>query len=133
MTFVLPNLFTGPEVIIPRSQMDWLLQQPDHILDQNEVNRDFLQADHTMLHRKIIFDAVHSDVIRKEMTSGLDKFTESVMEEIDHAFRLNWGVDTDNWKSVAVYGSMLDIIARISSRVLVGLPMCKSSRPARRY
>ena len=50
--------------------MDWLLQQPDNVLDQNEVNRQFLQADYTMLHPKVVRDTVHAEVIRRELTKA---------------------------------------------------------------
>jgi len=125
LPFVLPNITTGPEVIIPMSQMDWLLQQPDHVLDQNEVNRSFLQADYTMLHPKVVTDTVHLDVIRKEMTRLLGDYTADVIDEIDFAFRKNWGVDTKQWTEVNSYYTMLDIIGRISNRVIVGFPLCK--------
>jgi hypothetical protein len=128
LPFVLPNVLTGPEVVLPKSQMEWLMQQPDDVLDQNEVNRDFLQADHTMLHRKVIFDSVHGEVIKKELTRGLGEFTGAVIEEIDYAFRLAWGVDTKEWREIVTYDTMSEIISRISNRVLVGLPLCKFGR-----
>jgi hypothetical protein len=127
MAFVLPNLLTGPEIILPMSQVDWLLQQPDNVLDQNEVNRNFLQADFTMLHPKVVHNTVHAEVIRKELTKDLGKYTSDVNEEIDVAFRQNWGVDTKEWKEVGAHETMSDVIARVSNRVLVGLPLCKSA------
>lgn len=108
------------------AQMDWLLCQPDTILSQNEVNRAFLQADYTMMHPKVVFDTVHEDVIRKEMTKLLGDYTADVIDEIDFAFRKNWGVCME-WTEITGYYSMLDIIGRISNRVLVGFPLCTSS------
>jgi hypothetical protein len=105
--------------------MEWLLHQPDHILDQGEVNRDFLQADFTMLHQKVVTDTVHKDVIQKELTRRLGDFTGHVTEEIDFAFRKAWGVNTKEWTTVTAYDSMSEVISRISNRVLVGLPLCK--------
>lgn len=105
--------------------MEWLLQQPDNVLDQNEVNRDFLQADYTMLHPKVIRDTVHADVIRYELTKKLSDFIGDVVEEIDLAFRDDWGVDCKDWKEVCVYDTMSDVITRLSNRVLVGVPLCK--------
>ncbi|CZT05742.1 uncharacterized protein RCO7_03910 [Rhynchosporium graminicola] len=125
LPFVLPNVTTGPEVILPMSQMEWLLRQPESALSQNEVNRQFLQADHTMLHPRIVTDAVHDDVIRKEMTKLLGDYTEDVQDEIDFAFRKAWGVNTSDWLELPAYHSMLDVIGRISNRVLVGLPLCR--------
>jgi hypothetical protein len=112
-------------VIIPPSYIDWLLQQPDTVLCQNEVNRQFLQADYTMLHPKIIHDTIHADVLRKELTKQLGEFTGDVIDEVDFAFRRNWGESTKEWKEVTLYDTMLDVIGRVSNRLLVGLPLCK--------
>ena len=122
--FVLPNILTGPEVIIPLSQLDWLLEQPETICSQNEVNRQFLQADHTMLHPNVIKDTVHADVIRRELTKQLGDYTGDIVEELDEAMKLSWGVNTTEWKEVQVYDTMINIISKLSNRVLVGKPLC---------
>jgi cytochrome P450 len=124
--FVLPNLATGPEVVLPMTEMKWLLEQPDHVLNQNEVNRQFLHADRTMLHPNIIRDMVHGRVIRREMTKDLDTYAEAIVEEIKHSLTLNWGDDPGVWNEVRIYDTMLDVISRISNRVLVGLPLCRN-------
>jgi len=61
-TFVLPNIITGPEVILPMAHMRWLLEQPDHVLNQNDVNSEFLHAERTMLHHNVVRDEVHGHV-----------------------------------------------------------------------
>lgn len=123
--FVLPNITTGPEVILPISQLDWVLQQPDNILDQEKVNQRFLQAEHTMLHPRCIEDTVHIGVIRNELTKQLGQVTDDVNDEVDFAIRKCWGVNTREWTEVCVYDSILEIIGRVSLRVLVGLLLCK--------
>lgn len=124
--FVLPNLVSGAEVIIPMSQTRWLLDQPDHILNQREINREFLHADRTMLHLNVIRDSVHGNVIRRELTKGLDNYATAIVNEIGHSLRLNWGVNHQHWTEISVYDTMLDVISRISNRVLVGLPLCRN-------
>jgi hypothetical protein len=108
------------------SQMQWLLKQKETVLDQNEVNRSFLQADYTMLHPKVVTDTVHEDVIRQELTKMLGNYTADVIDEIDYAFKKTWGVNTTEWKEITSYYSMLDIVSRISNRVIVGFPLCTS-------
>ncbi len=122
--FILPNLATGAEVILPMSQLRWLLDQPDHILSQAEVNREFLHADWTMLHPNIVRDSVHGPVIRREMTKGLDSYADEVVDEIRDSLKTFWG-DKRQWHEVAVYDTMLNVISRISNRALVGLPLCR--------
>jgi hypothetical protein len=107
------------------SQLRWLLEQPEYILSQNEVNRQFLEADYTMLHPNIIRDTVHERVIRRELTSQLGALTGDMVEEIEFGLEQNWGMDTQEWKEVPVYDTIADVIRRISNRVLVGLPLCE--------
>lgn len=123
--FILPNLITGPEVILPSSQLPWLLDQPDHILNQHEVNRQFLHADRTMLHPNIVSGTVHKHVIRREMTRYLDSFAADLVDEIEHSLRQVWGSD-EAWHEISVYDAMLNIVSRISNRALVGLPLCRT-------
>ena len=106
------------------SQMQWLLKHKETVLSQNEVNRSFLQADYTMLHPKVVTDTVHGDVIRKELTKMLGDYTADVIDEIDYAFKKSWGVKTKDWTEVTSYHSMLDIVSRISNRVIIGFPLC---------
>lgn len=128
LPFVLPNITTGPELILPASQIEWVLQQPDTVLDQEKVNQLFLQAEHTLLHPRIITDSVHIGVIRDEMSKQLGRVTDEVNDEVDFAFRKSWGVNTKEWTEVCIYDSILEIIGRVSLRVLVGLPLCKSTQ-----
>ncbi|KAF2097882.1 cytochrome P450 [Rhizodiscina lignyota] len=130
--FILPNVVTGPEVILPMTQIRWLLDQPDEVLNQNEVNRHFLHADRTMLHKNVIRDTVHGHVIRRELTKELDVYCNDIVEEIDHALTVNWGTNPNAWKEVAVYDTMLDVISRISNRVLVGDPLCRNKEYLKR-
>lgn len=108
------------------SQMKWLLEQPDHVLNQNEVNSEFLHAERTMLHPHVIRDTVHGHIIRREMTKELDCYAEAIVDEIQHSLSLVWGSNHQDWKEVPLYDTMLEVIGRISNRVLVGLPLCRN-------
>lgn len=108
------------------SQLRWLLSQPDQVLNQNEVNREFLHADRTMLHPNIIRDAVHGSIIRNEMTKGLDTYSHAVVDEAQDCLKLLWGTDTEQWQEIAVYDTMLSAIGRLSNRALIGLPLCRN-------
>jgi hypothetical protein len=61
------------------------------------------------------------------LTKKLGDFTGDVIDEVDFAFRKNWGVSTTEWEEVTLYDTMLDVIGRVSNRVLVGVPLCKSA------
>ncbi|KAK3061407.1 hypothetical protein LTS18_006330, partial [Coniosporium uncinatum] len=85
------------------SQMRWLMAQPDHVLSQHAVNREFLHADRTFLHYNIIRDTVHGRVIRRELTKDLDVYAADIVDEIQHALSDNWGTDSVEWREVALY------------------------------
>lgn len=129
-TYVLPNVITGPEVIIPMSQLKWLMDQPESVLNQGEVNQRFLQSEHTMLHQNIVRDTVHEAVIRRELTAKLESMNPDIVDELGAVFEEQWGTSTDDWKEICVYDTMLEVISRISNRVLVGLPLCETSYPS---
>jgi hypothetical protein len=123
---VLPHLLTGPEVVLPLSQGRWLVEQPETVLSQTEVNRQFLEADYTFLHPNIVREPVHPDVIRRELTHKLGSFADDIVDELQICLEQNWGADTENWKEVKVYDTMLDVISRLSTRVFVGKPLCRN-------
>jgi hypothetical protein len=105
--------------------MKWLLEQPDDVLNQRQVNNEFLHAKRTMLHPNVPRDTVHGHVIRRELTKDIDNFVEAMADESLYALSVNWGVNTHGWTEMPGYQMMLDIISRISNRVLVGFPLCR--------
>lgn len=125
---MLPHILTGPEVVLPLSQARWLVEQPDTVMSQTEVNRQFLEADHTFLHPNIVREPVHPDVIRRELTHKLSSFTTDIVDELDVCLTENWGSDTENWREVKVYDTMLDVISRLSTRVFVGEQLCHNQQ-----
>jgi len=68
-----------------------------------------------------------SQVIRREMTKELDAYGDDIVDEIRYALALNWG-KTGEWKEIAVYDSLLDVVGRISNRVLVGKQLCRNPK-----
>lgn len=132
--YVLPQLLTGPEVILPMTQLRWLLDQPDTVLSQQEVNREFLEADHTFMHQNVVREPVHPQLIRRELTNKLGSFAEDIVDELHASLADNWGDEDDaedqdgdgGWREVHVYNTMLDVISRLSTRVLVCRELCRN-------
>ncbi|KAH8886988.1 cytochrome P450 [Thozetella sp. PMI_491] len=127
-TYILPHFLTGPEVVLPLCQTRWLIEQPDTVLSQTEVNRQFLEADHTFLHPNIVREPVHPEVIKRELTHKLSSFADDIVDELELCLTENWGADTENWREVKVYDTLLDVISRLSTRVLVGTPLCRNKK-----
>ena len=105
-------------------------------MSQNEVNRQFLEADHTFFHPNIVREPIHPQVIRRELTHKLGDFADDIVEELQLCLEENWGVDTEDWQEVNLYDTMLDVIARLSMTVLVGKELTANKeflRSARLY
>ncbi|KAH9904308.1 cytochrome P450 [Xylariomycetidae sp. FL2044] len=124
-TYVLPYYINGPQVILPPSQLHWLLEQPDSVLSQLHVNRQFLQSDYTFLHANLVDSPVHPEVVRHQLTKGITKFSADVADEMKASIEENWGLDTE-WHEVRVYETMLSVISRLSLRVFMGLPLVRN-------
>jgi hypothetical protein len=122
--------------VLPVSQARWLCEQPDHVLSQLEVNRRFLEADHTFFHPNIVREPIHPEVIKRELTHKLNNFADDIVDELQLCLEEDWGLDTEEWREVNLYDTMLDIISRLSMRVLVGKELCQNKeflRSARNF
>lgn len=105
--------------------MPWLQHQPSHVLNQHQVNFEFMRADYTMLDHRITAEKRLATFIRHSLTHDLDSHLDAVLEEIDLGLRKYCGTDETTVRSVQVYDVMVIIVGRIVNRVLVGTPLCR--------
>ena len=75
---------------------------------------------------------VHFDVIKSELTRQVFTVTPEVCDELREAVDQLWSVERGEdegekggWKTVWLFDSMTQIVARMSNRVFVGLPLCE--------
>ena len=116
---------TGPEVILPQSQLRWLLTQSEDVLSQRKAAREFFEGDHTMFNpSRGVLDSVRTHVIRQDLSRELPGLFQDLVDEMEYAFAKTWGHDTKNWKEIELHESMKNIISRMHNRVFVGLPVC---------
>lgn len=126
--FVLPNIFTGPEIIMPPSQLGWLVNQPEDVLNHTKAAREFIQADYTLFNPTPTLQHSLKHIVRRDVTRNLRGWIGLTAEEIRLALSEHWGQDVDCWHEVNVYSSMIKLLLRGVSRVFVGLPLCKILR-----
>lgn len=122
--YVLPYFLNGHQVMLPPNQIDWLLKQPDSILSQEHVNRQFLEADYTFMHANLVGDPVHPEIIKHELTRNVNSFAGDIAEEMEIALEESWG-NSEEWTEIKVYDSMLHVITRLSTRVFMGQPLSR--------
>ncbi|KAI1367696.1 cytochrome P450 [Xylaria arbuscula] len=124
-TYVLPYFINGPQVVLPPSQIPWLMEQPDDVLSQEAVNREFLQADYSFFHANMVDGPVHPEIIQHQFTKKIGNFSDDIVDEVRACLDDCWGTDTEEWREVKVYDTMLLVISRMSLRVFMGLPLCR--------
>lgn len=124
-TYIFPIFSGQPEIIVPRSQAQWLLDQPDHILSTSAYHYDVLEGSYTFLHPHILEDPYHEHVVHKYLPRRLGAMVPGMSDEISSAFDDSWGTDTHRWKDVVVFDDMMAVIPRVVNRMMVGLPLCR--------
>jgi hypothetical protein len=111
-------------VVIPASQVKWMAEQPQDVLSAHKWNREVVQTDWTLLDRTLARNPLHDPVIRRDLTRNLGSLIPDVEEELNFGVDQFWGSDTENWTEVGVFDTMMEIVARTSNRIFVGLPLC---------
>ncbi|OCL01466.1 cytochrome P450 [Glonium stellatum] len=125
--FICPN-FTGKHhVVVPKTYMPWLLDQPENILSPRPVQFDTFGLDYLYSH-SAMNNNFYVEVIRRDMTRSLGSTAGLVSEELSAALDEHWGMDTEAFRDVPVYESMRAVLARAVSKVLVGLPLCRDPK-----
>ena len=127
MTYILTGIFTGkPEVVLPRSQMPWLLEQPENVLSTSAFHYDALAGDYAFTTPQILKDPYHEHVIHKYLPRRIAGLLPGIWEEIQVAIDKTWGMDPQSWKEIGIWENMLRIIPSFTNRMLVGLPLCRN-------
>ncbi|KAI0973768.1 cytochrome P450 [Xylaria arbuscula] len=124
-TYVLPYFINGPQVVLPPSQIPWLLEQPETVLSQEHVNRQFLESDYAFFHANMVDGPVHPEIIQHQLTKKLNGFADDLVEEVRACLDDYWGTDTEEWREIKIYDTVLLTMTRLVTRALMGRPLCR--------
>lgn len=116
----------GDHVIAPHEDLEWMLEQPDECLDIHSHLVEVTQAVHTLMGEYAVFNPTHHKTISRDLTRRLGDLTQDIIEELALSIDDEWGTDTDNWKEVNPFATLIKIVARTGSRVFVGAPLCRN-------
>ncbi|KAG1757776.1 cytochrome P450 [Suillus lakei] len=112
-------VLTGPRLI------EELRKVPEHELSFDHAMRDLLQVKYTFG-----VDAqeypYHIQVTRNHLSRNLQALFPNVYDEINHAFSAIISLDQDGWAKVRIYPEIMKAMCRVSNRLFVGLPLCRS-------
>lgn len=119
--FIVPGLLgTPPEVVIPRSQMGWMLDQPDHVISTAAAHFDILNGDYSFVNKRILESPYHEHVVHRSLARhlaalipGLDRQLRACVDDI-------YGTDDKEWRTVNIWDSMMKLIPRVTNLMFVG-------------
>ncbi|KAF1848178.1 cytochrome P450 [Cucurbitaria berberidis CBS 394.84] len=127
--FVLPaTLGMQPEIVMPRTQLSWMFDQPDHILSTSEAHYDSLQGDFSFVKPIILKDPYHEHVIHKNLVRNLNAVLPSMEDEIPHAVEAVYGMNTEEFIKVEALQSFMKMIPGLTNRMLVGKSLCREQK-----
>ena len=122
----MPDFSGKPSVIIPRSQLPWLLDLPDNVLSTSAHHYETLEGDYAFTHTQMLKDPYHEHVVHKYLPRNLAKVVPGMQEEVEHTIDVSWGMDTKSWKQLTVWDNLMFIISHVTNRMFVGLPLCRN-------
>nr|BED42929.1 cytochrome P450 monooxygenase [Trametes versicolor] len=110
---------SGPEVL------DDIRRRPDEEVSFSESVEDDMQLMH-IIDRNAIENPYHVAMIRDKLTRALPAVLPDVVDELRLAVPEHIPAVSGEWTEVNVLGAFQQIIARASSRVFVGQPLCRN-------
>lgn len=85
-----------------------------------------LQLIHTVMDPILVMEKpLHLHVISTTLTRETGNLIPDLKDELAQSLDEIWGKDTSTYKEVVVWNVMQHIIARVTNRILIGLPMCR--------
>jgi cytochrome P450 len=122
---VLMPLIVAPNIVVlPRSEIQWVTDQPDSVLDMHAQAIDTLQIDYTCADPSLVHNPVHHKLITTTLTSQIGNLVPDVAEETAWAFEQQWGSPAE-YQEVCVYDTLRRIVGCVTNRVFVGKPKCR--------
>ncbi|GJE92707.1 cytochrome P450 [Phanerochaete sordida] len=112
-------IVSSPEAI------DELQRAPEDVLSFMAVAEENLQLAET-LGSAVTTNTYHIPVLRTTLTRNLRKLHEDIYDEICNSIA-HCIPATDDWTPVVALDALLQIVARTSGRIILGLPFCRNT------
>jgi hypothetical protein len=126
---VIPGFGFRIEVMLPQSQMRWVLNQPDDVLDMPKALAEVDQVKWALGHDKYVVDAWQGLIVKYDLNRAIENIANNMKDELHVVFDEQFGTDTENWTRVDLTQTVKMIVAQAASRFTVSLPLCKSQLP----
>lgn len=122
---LLPVANAGDIVMLPRSEISFVADQPDSVLSFNDRAFELYQIGYTFIDPNVPRVTLHESLLRTALTPQIGNLIPALDDEVTWAFEKHWGSDTSQWSEVCVFETMRHITGGVANRALVGLPHCR--------
>ncbi|KAF7551669.1 hypothetical protein G7046_g7655 [Stylonectria norvegica] len=114
-----------PDVILPQSQIAWMMDQPDRVLSAHNAHNSILYTQYNFLGSRLANEPFANRVMHKYLARHLPGIIPSIDDEVTVTVDKVLGFDTETWKSVNLWDMWLEIVPPVTSRLLVGPGVCR--------
>ncbi|KAK4130390.1 cytochrome P450 [Trichocladium antarcticum] len=128
---LMPLLGSSSMVLLPRSEIQFVTDQPNSVLDMHTQAIETLQTDYTVVDPYLVRNPMHHKLITTTLTNQISHLVPDVADETAWGFDQHWGSGTD-YHEVCVYETMRKIVGCVTNRVFVGKPKCPARARAQR-
>ncbi|KAF5012048.1 hypothetical protein FDECE_1869 [Fusarium decemcellulare] len=140
LAFIAPApISRPPDVILPRSQIPWMMDQPERVLSASKAHDKILYTEYNFLGADLAVEPFANRVMHKYLARHLPSLIPAVEEEVNGAVEEaletlmkkatsdNEGnkVDAEGFVKINLWDLWLAIIPRVTNRLLVGAPACR--------
>ncbi|KAJ7897656.1 cytochrome P450 [Mycena olivaceomarginata] len=123
--FRVPRLFRWDFIVSGPTLVQEAVTAAENVLSLAAANRESLQTDLTM-GPDISRNLFHIDAVRTKITRNLSRCFPGIRDEISSAFDELLALDENDWKLVTVLPMMMQVAARTTNHLFVGLPICRN-------
>ncbi|KAG0136196.1 cytochrome P450 [Tuber indicum] len=114
------------KVILTHAQVRELCNAPDDVISFSHANAKMLMDKYTGMARFVETQYLQ-DATRIKLTQNLGNMLGAQLEETQFALDAELpGSATNEWLSVDIFPTILRIVARVSARSFIGLPVCRN-------
>ncbi|KAI9373779.1 cytochrome P450 [Aspergillus egyptiacus] len=123
--FIHANWSFRPQVILPVKDFEWMLRLPDSKISVQEVMNDSEGLAHLYKHRSAIEEKVGAVSTSQHLTKDLDRIQPELYEELKDSLDRVLGLDTEQWRSLALHPAMDRVVGQVSARIMFGSTLCR--------
>lgn len=125
---VFPAIIGADLVLLPHSELSWMIEQPETILGHKEDLSDSWLLKHTFMTRGITENPIHEKVLSGKFTGHLGNLISELMTSIEDSITQTLGCKTDVWKEVPIESTVRALAAKSISIALLGEDMGSDRR-----